>query len=402
MFLLDLIKNIRIEDYDYDLPEDRIARYPVEPRDASKLLVYRQGRITESRYSELAGQLPADALLLFNQTKVVQARLHFMKNERPIEVFCLEPAAGMDIQQAMAMRGSIRYSCLIGGARRWKSGPLELTTTQGTRLMVEKGERQEGAFEVQFSWDANLTFAQVLEEAGKTPLPPYLNREAEDEDRERYQTVWAANEGSVAAPTAGLHFTPELLQKLEARGTEHLYLTLHVGAGTFKPVSTDTIANHDMHAEEFFVSRELLLSLVKKLDKKIIPVGTTSMRALESMYWLGVKLMKNPEAPLQVSQWDPYQENESTPPAKALLKLAEVLEQRHQPLAVARTSLIIAPGYTHRICYGLLTNFHQPKSTLLLLVASFVGEDWKSIYRYALDHEFRFLSYGDGCLLLRS
>lgn len=400
--MLDLIKKIRIDEYDYELPDERIARYPVEPRDASKLLVYQNGSIEESRYKNLPEQLPEDALLLFNQTKVVQARLHFQKNDRPIEVFCLEPAEAIDIQQAMATKGSIRYKCLIGGARRWKSGSLEMTTKNGTMLSVEKGDRHEGSFEVQFSWDRDLRFAQVLEEAGKTPLPPYLNREAEEEDRERYQTVWAANEGSVAAPTAGLHFTPALLSELKNRGTDQLYITLHVGAGTFKPVSSDTIAEHSMHSEEFFISRDLILNLLEKLNKKIIPVGTTSMRALESLYWLGIKLMADENSPLEVNQWDPYELSGRVEPEQALRKLAEILEKRQQPLVVAYTSLIIAPGYQHRICSGLLTNFHQPKSTLLLLVASFIGEDWKSLYRYALDHEFRFLSYGDGCLLLRS
>ena len=400
----DHIKSIRISDYHYDLPDERIARYPVEPRHNSKLLIYRGGRIEEDRYYELERYLPANSQLVFNQTKVIQARLRFQKDERStIEVFCLEPPPGHDIQELMQASGPVVYRCLIGGARKWKSGKLEQTTSAGTRLSVEKLERLEGDFLVRFSWDNDKHFADILEEAGLTPLPPYLKREAEADDAERYQTVYARTEGSVAAPTAGLHFSEDLLHKLDKAGVEKDFLTLHVGAGTFKPVASEEIGKHDMHAEEFFPELDMLERLRENIDQRIIAVGTTSMRALESLYWLGVKIYRGEDMPsLQVGQWDPYQYHQPPSPAVALTALIEHLKERKATTLRAETSLIIAPGYVHRICKGLLTNFHQPRSTLLLLVASLVGEDWKSIYQYALDHDFRFLSYGDGCLILRS
>lgn len=399
----DSVKNIKIADFDYALPDDKIARYPAEPRDSSKLLLFKKGRVSEDVYRNLAEHLPADTLLLFNQTRVVQARLKFPKNETTtIEIFCLAPE-GQDIQQAMQSSSPVRYQCLVGGARKWKSGPLVLQTPAGERLQAEKLERKDDTFVIEFSWEGRHHFADILEEAGKTPLPPYLNREAEATDKERYQTLFARENGSVAAPTAGLHFTDSLFATLAQKGIETEYLTLHVGAGTFKPVSSEKVAGHQMHAEEFFVSAALVRKILKASAKKIIPVGTTSMRALESLYWLGTQALqgKGENFKWEVDQWEPYRHSSPPAPADALAALLQLMESQKREWATAHTSLMIAPGYRHRLCKGLLTNFHQPRSTLLLLVASLIGEDWKSLYQYALQHNFRFLSYGDGCLILR-
>lgn len=396
------VKNIRIEQFNYPLPDARIAKYPVEPRDSSKLLIYKDGNISEDRYRNLPDLLPQNSLMLFNQTRVVQARLKFPKNETTtIEIFCLEPAE-MDIQQAMQASSPLKYKCLVGGARKWKQQFLNLTLSDGTILSAEKVDRINEAFIIEFSWNSDAHFADVLEMAGKTPLPPYLNRDAEESDKETYQTVFARLDGSVAAPTAGLHFTEDLLKRLDETGVNRQFITLHVGAGTFKPVSSETVADHDMHYEEFFINKALIEGLIQNLDTSIIPVGTTSLRALESIYWLGVKLIK--EKSLEeyiITQWEPYSDDEKPTPEIALKAVLDEMENKNLELLTAKTQLMIAPGYTHRICSGLLTNFHQPKSTLLLLVASFVGDRWKDIYDYALNHDFRFLSYGDGCLILK-
>ncbi len=398
------VKNIRIEEYNYPLPDERIAKYPVSPRDTSKLLIYEDGNIREDQYKHLLKYLPRDSFLLFNQTRVVQARLKFPKNETTtIEVFCLEPAEQMDIQQAMQAKSPLRYKCLVGGARKWKSGKLAIQLEDGTALYAEKIDRDNGSFIIEFSWDSDCHFADILEKAGKTPLPPYLNRDAEDADKSTYQTLFARQNGSVAAPTAGLHFTEALLQELKDCGVEEAFITLHVGAGTFKPVSTETVAEHDMHYEEFFIDKKLLDSLLDNLDRPIIPVGTTSLRALESIYWLGVKILKSgiPDDSYVITQWEPYSGEKLPSPLEALQAVAYEMSIKNLEILTAKTQLIIAPGYKHQICSGLLTNFHQPKSTLLLLVSSFVGPKWKDIYNYALDHDFRFLSYGDGCLILK-
>ncbi len=400
----DHIKRIRISEYNYDLPAEKIAKFPASPRHNSRLLLYRKGQIKEDKYLHLSQHLPTNTHLIFNQTRVIQARLLFEKNENTlIEIFCLEPPKGNDIQALMQSRSPIEYRCLIGGARKWKSGKLALTTSQGTRVEVEKLKNLGGDFLIRFCWNSGSHFASMLEEAGLTPLPPYLKRKAETSDIKNYQTIYAKEEGSVAAPTAGLHFSNELMNSLQINGISTDYLTLHVGAGTFKPVVSSNIGEHDMHAEEFFPELDFLERLSDQLDQKnIIAVGTTSMRALESSYWLGVKLLRDENiADLHVRQWEPYQYTILPSPKEAISALIKYMHLRKLNLLKAKTSLIIAPGYTHKICNGLLTNFHQPKSTLLLLVASLVGEDWKSIYRYALNHNFRFLSYGDGCLILR-
>ncbi len=401
------VKKIRIEDYDYPLPEERIARFPLPERDASKLLIARPGEgFQHSIFSEIDRYLPESTYLVFNETKVVQARLLFPKNETTtIEVFCLEPLPGIDIQQAMATRQSIEYICLVGGARKWKSGSLEISLPGGSQLQAEKRESREGTFRIGFSWSGEHTFAEVLELAGKTPLPPYLKRAAEEVDRERYQTVFAQNDGSVAAPTASLHFTRPLLKRLAQKGIEHGKLTLHVGAGTFKPVESEKIGAHEMHAEEVFISKGFVENIYQRLHQKIIPVGTTAMRALESLYWLGALLFKGKLAGEQgipvLDQWIPYRDDlKGVTPEQSFEALLQYLQHQHLDTLHFKTALIIAPGYHHHICRGLLTNFHQPKSTLLLLVASMLGDNWKEMYRYALNHEFRFLSYGDASLIL--
>ncbi len=399
------VKNISIEDYNYDLPDSQIAKHPVNPRHSSKLLVYKNGNLHSDSYWNVDEHLPKDCTLLFNETRVVQARLIFQKNENTfIEVFCLEPLAGMDIQQAMQSQGNLEFKCLVGGARKWKSTPLFLTTQSGTILTAEKGENENGTFTIAFSWNSDQTFADILEEAGKTPLPPYLNRQATAEDKTTYQTLFAKENGSVAAPTSGLHFSTPLLEKLRAKNFEQKHLTLHVGAGTFKPVSTATIEEHDMHAEEFSVDLKLLDKLTNNPTVKIIAVGTTSMRALESLYWLGVLAFESKLNPnhLYVDQWEPYQQRNTVSTHDALFALKEWFVSKKSNFVQAKTSLIIAPGYHHKICNGLLTNFHQPKSTLLLLVASLIGDDWKKMYQFALANQYRFLSYGDGCLILKN
>ena len=396
------VKNIRIEDFDYPLPDNRVAKYPLKHRDTSKLLVYQDGNISENVYRNLPDILPNDSLLLFNQTRVVQARLKFPKNETTtIEIFCLEPD-DMDIQAAMQTRSPLRYKCLVGGARKWKQQFLYLNLHGDIELRAEKIARDQETFIIEFTWNTDAHFADILDQAGKTPLPPYLNRDAEETDKETYQTVFARNNGSVAAPTAGLHFTENLLQRLDDSGVLRQFVTLHVGAGTFKPVSSEKVADHNMHYEEFFISKELVSSLLNNLHTSIIPVGTTSLRALESIYWLGVKIINDRHTDeYTIKQWDPYEDAIHPSPQEALQAVLDLMKKENRELFAAKTQLMIAPGYKHRICSGLLTNFHQPKSTLLLLVASFVGQRWRDIYTFALEHNFRFLSYGDGCLILK-
>lgn len=398
------VKKIKIEEYNYSLPEEFIAKYPLQDREDSKLLIYGADQFSVSQYKFLDQHIPENSLLLFNETKVVQARLIFPKNENTlIEIFCLEPSDQMDIQQAMSRKNSLEYNCLVGGARKWKSQFLELKTEAGLILRAEKLENISGTFRIRFHWEADLCFSEVLEELGKIPLPPYLNRKAEADDSKRYQTVFAKNDGSVAAPTASLHFTNSLINRLKNKNCQIEKLTLHVGAGTFKPVESEEMSSHKMHAEEFWVSIELLKSLTKSLDKKIISVGTTSIRALESIFWLGVmakkKELESDKIPF-VPQWIAYEKGKCPNTSEALTELINYMEKNKRKNLLARTAIIIAPGYKFRIAKGLITNFHQPKSTLLLLVAALIGQKWRTMYDFALKNEFRFLSYGDGCLLL--
>ena len=374
-------------------------------RDASKLLVLKNNEIQESQFRNVGEFLPKDALLVFNETKVIRARLQFRKDTGSrIEIFCLEPE--QDYQVAFSAASPVRWKCLIGNAKRWKEGRLSMPLTvngEAVTLYAECLSRNDQGAEIEFSWSPEgLSFASVLETAGEIPLPPYLHRDAEPDDRDRYQTVFARYDGSVAAPTAGLHFTQPLIAKLREQGFQFDEVTLHVGAGTFRPVATDTIGEHAMHSETIIVRKSLIKNLIEHQGKPVIPVGTTSTRTLESLYWIGVMLKEQglEPRPLHVEQWFPYEGHEPLSAPEALQWVLDYLDQHGLTRLEASTALMIAPSYQMRIITGLITNFHQPKSTLLLLVSALIGERWQDCYRFALDHGFRFLSYGDSCLFL--
>jgi len=402
-------RHINIEDYNYDLPSDRIAKFPLDQRDASKLLVYKNGNIHQSNFKDIDQLLPSDSLLLFNDTKVIQARLLFFKESgAKIEIFCLEPIQPIsEIQLAFQQQSPVVWTCFIGNAKKWKEGTLKKMVTIGEHKIQFFAKRlgMEGeAHLVEFSWDpSSFNFSQLLESAGLVPLPPYLNREAEKEDKDRYQTIYAQHDGSVAAPTAGLHFTEEVFQKLYKKRIQSDEVILHVGAGTFKPVSANHIGDHEMHTEKIIIRKSTIENLLQKENKKVIVVGTTTVRTLESLYWFGVKLMVDNHSLFSIQQWDPYQEkyqlkNTVTEVLEAILNFMNnnELNELH-----GETQLMIAPSYPFKMVDILITNFHQPKSTLLLLVSAFIGEDWKKAYQYAYDNDFRFLSYGDSCLFFR-
>ncbi len=402
---MSAVKSISIEAYDYSLPEDRIAKYPLAERDASKLLVLKNNKIQESQFRYVGEFLPDDTLLIFNETKVIRARLQFRKaTGSRIEIFCLEPEK--DYQVAFSAVSPVRWKCLIGNAKRWKEGKLEMALTVGGKpvtLSAECLSRDDQDAEIEFSWTPeSLPFASVLEAAGEIPLPPYLHRDVEPDDRDRYQTVFARYDGSVAAPTAGLHFTQPLIAALREKGFQFDEVTLHVGAGTFKPVATDTIGEHAMHSETIIVRKSLIENLIRHNGKPVVPVGTTSTRTLESLYWLGVMLAEQGTdlRPLHVEQWFPYGDHAPMTTPEALRHVVDYLDRHGLTRLEASTALMIAPSYQMRVITGLITNFHQPKSTLLLLVSALIGERWKECYQFALDHGFRFLSYGDSCLFL--
>jgi S-adenosylmethionine:tRNA ribosyltransferase-isomerase len=403
-------KDISIHDYTYQLPEDRIARYPLPDRDASKLLVFKNGQITEDIYRHIDTYLPPDSLLVFNDTKVVAARILFQKpTGAQIEIFCLEPHAQYaDIVSAMLQKGEVVWMCLIGGASKWKHGQvLEKRVMHNKEEIVLQAaylEKESDSFAVRLRWTpASLTFAELLHYTGHIPLPPYIKRVAEGLDEERYQTIYAGMEGSVAAPTAGLHFTQNIFEKLDAKNIQRAFVTLHVGAGTFKPVKSSTLEGHTMHAEFIDVPATLIEQLLQYLDKRITVTGTTSLRTIESLYWMGIKCILDPATDdLTIHQWDAYEIEDHSMTAKTALEaLLKKVRQMPDQRLITKTQLLIVPGYSMRIVHALITNFHQPQSTLLLLVAAFAGKDWKRIYDYALENDFRFLSYGDGCLLLR-
>ena len=403
--MLSELKNIRIADYDYPLPEERIAKFPMEQRDHSKLLCLKDGAISEHHFYDLPSLLPKDTLLVFNDTKVIHARLFFQKETGAvIEVFCLEPH-NMAVSQAFEQHEQCSWVCFIGNNKKWKSGPLTLDFSISNSQFSIQATRREAvgnAWIVDFNWTGELSFAEVIDAAGVIPLPPYLNRKAEESDSIRYQTVYAHHEGSVAAPTAGLHFSPEVFQSLKAKGIETEYITLHVGAGTFKPVSTDTIGEHEMHVEPVHITADNLRRIIAHHGKPLIAVGTTTVRTLESLYWFGVQLQANPQLErMHINQWDPYILDTSLSYTDAYANILRWMENQNTDYLDGETQLMIAPGYRYRIINGLVTNFHQPQSTLLLLVSALIGEQWKACYRYALDHEFRFLSYGDSCLFLK-
>ena len=400
-------KNIIIDDFDYELPDERIAKYPLQERDKSKLLVWKSNRITESSFRNLSEFIPENTLLVFNNTKVIQARLIFRKKTgASIEIFCLEPKEPSDYAQVFTQTQSCTWLCLVGNSKRWKEGKLEYVTPE-TRCTAERINRWGETHLIRFEWNnPDWTFADVLEKFGELPIPPYLNRKTEASDKETYQTVYSKIKGSVAAPTAGLHFTETVFQSLQEKKTVLEELTLHVGAGTFKPVKSKTLAEHEMHSEWFSVKKSTVEQLIKK-EGQIFAVGTTSVRTLESLYYLGLILENNPDAnpeELTVGQWTPYQEKDDRnvlSARDALKNLLNYMERNHLETLTTHTQILIAPGYSFKIVKGMITNFHQPKSTLLLLISAFVDGDWRRIYDYALARDFRFLSYGDGSLLVR-
>jgi S-adenosylmethionine:tRNA ribosyltransferase-isomerase len=397
-----------IDDFDYALPEERIAKFPVSPRHSSRLLIYKEGQIESTVYFQLPEHLPTNSMLILNDSKVIEARLIFQKHTGgKVEVFCLEhDAVYGDVSSAMQQKASVNWWCQIGGVKKWKAGPIELEfETEGEKhtLTAEQIQRADAGFKIRFSWTApELTFAEILHIVGKIPLPPYLNRETEESDKTNYQTVYAKEEGSVAAPTAGLHLTEELFEQLRSKNILPTTLTLHVGAGTFKPVKTATAEQHDMHAEYLEVKSSLLLKLLENKQQTRIAVGTTSLRSLESIYWMGVKLIENPKLTLkdiELQQWEAYTLAQDVPFPDAIQAVLEQLKDEQSDQFLTKTSLMIKPGYRIRSVDAILTNFHQPRSTLLLLIHAFVGQDWKDIYNYALSNDYRFLSYGDGSLL---
>lgn len=408
-------KHIHIADYNYPLPDERIAKFPLKERDHSKLLLYRSGEVSEDVFYNLPKYLPENALMVFNNTKVIQARIYFRKSTTDgaqtgalIEVFLLEPAAPRDYEQMFQTRGECSWMCLVGNSKKWKQGELtrQIDVKGQTLTLSATRERQERGELVTLRWDNDsVSFAEIIDAAGELPIPPYLNRETQESDKTTYQTVYSKIKGSVAAPTAGLHFTNEVLQALDAHGIDREELTLHVGAGTFKPVKSEEIEGHEMHTEHFAVSRQIIEKLIAH-DGEAIAVGTTSVRTLESLYYIGRKLLANPkltEEELHVNQWEPYEEPTLRTPHSTLHALTAILswmDRNRLPSLHASTQIIIAPGYEYKIVKMLVTNFHQPQSTLLLLVSAFVKGDWHKIYDYALSHDFRFLSYGDSSLLI--
>lgn len=407
-------KEISISDFTYDLPEEKIATHPLQKRDDSKLLVYKDGNISQSFYHYLPELLSAQCLMVFNNTKVVEARLLFQKETGGlIEIFCLEPHERYaDITTAMNQTGSVQWLCLVGGASKWKNGlvlekGLQIGS-QSLRLEAKYVEKRTDCFAIELSWnDDRFSFAEILHYAGKVPLPPYIKRDVELSDAERYQTVYANFDGSVAAPTAGLHFTKEIFEALKTKGIETGFVTLHVGAGTFKPVKSERMHDHEMHAEFIEVENSFIEKLIANAHKKVIAVGTTSLRTIESLYWLGCKLLQNPKAFEKTSpfleQWEAYDLNQQNYSVEdALNAVLDHIKNKNHNALLAKTQIIIAPGYDFKIAEGLITNFHQPSSTLLLLVAAFIGNDWRKVYDYALKNDFRFLSYGDGNLLWKN
>lgn len=398
-------KDIPASGYHYTLPADRIAAYPLAQREHSRLLISRGGDISEDVFAAIPHHLPPNSLVVFNDTRVVQARLIFRKaSGAHIEIFLLEPLTpGQDIQLAFEQRENTDWKCLVGQSRRWKAGPLEMPFEwegQSGTLFAERLSREQDHSRVSFRWTpAGLSFAEVLEACGKVPLPPYIPREAEAEDKLRYQTVYARNEGSVAAPTAGLHFTPALLEDLEAKGHQRGRLTLHVGAGTFRPVSSPTIGAHEMHQEQIRVRPEFLRQVLAHKGP-VTAVGTTSVRSLETLYWLGIRIMQGKTDLSRIRQWEAYEGENQATREEALGALLDFLETKNIPLLQTSTQLIIVPSYRFRMTDAIITNFHQPGSTLLMLVAAFAGESWRQTYDYALRKGFRFLSYGDACLFL--
>ena len=411
------MEEILIEEYNYPLPDERIAKYPLAERDQSKLLVYRNGDVSEDMFYDVGKYLPAGALLIYNNTRVIQARLEFHKQLEDgargarIEIFCLEPLMPHDYQLALGSTDGCVWKCMIGNSKKWKSGALALPITLPTgdiiTLYAERGEQTGNTYAVKFYWDSVISFAEILENVGELPIPPYLNRKTEESDKTTYQTVYSRIKGSVAAPTAGLHFTDRVLNGLRDRGVKIAEVTLHVGAGTFQPVKVADANQHTMHTEIIAVPKNTIETILDNLGH-IVAVGTTSMRTLESLYFLGEQLYSTRHSQpsylntLSVAQFDPYTKKYTLSTCEALQAIVDYLESTGQSVLHAETQIMIKPGYTFRVVDQLITNFHQPKSTLLLLVSAFVGGDWHRIYDYALSHDFRFLSYGDSSILYKN
>jgi len=399
-------KDISILDFTYNLPDEKIALHPLQQRDQSKLLIYKDGAIATDVYSNIHQHLPQNSLLIFNNTKVIKARILFTKpTGGVIEIFLLEPYQA-DYTTTLTSTKTCKWKCLIGGAGKWKEKELVRTFeigSTGYELGVMLVEKLPDAYVVEFNWDGNISFAEILEHTGNIPLPPYIKRKVDEEDKERYQTIYAAHDGSVAAPTAGLHFTEKVFENLATRNIKTGFVTLHVGAGTFKPVKAEKMEAHEMHAEWIDVSIETIENLILYLDNTIVAVGTTSLRTIESLYWMGIKAMLFPESTqLNITQWEVYESLSTTQnitAKQALQALLNWLKNNNKEKIFTQTQILIAPGYSFRIAKAVITNFHQPQSTLLLLVSAAAGNNWKNIYDYALENNFRFLSYGDGSLL---
>lgn len=400
-------QSLKISDYNYVLPENKIAKYPLSDRSSSKLLCY-DGSITTKTFDDIVTLIPENSLMILNNTRVIHARLFFRKPTGAIvEVFCLSPNSPIDYQLNFQQTETVVWNCMIGNSKRWKDGGLSLEIRIGDDdvvLTANKVSRLKGDTQVKFSWNNNkYTFSDLLEGAGKLPIPPYLNRDSETIDDEGYQTVYSSIEGSVAAPTAGLHFTPEVLSLLNSNNIKTNYATLHVGSGTFKPVKSEFMEGHEMHSEFISISRSVVEEIIYNIDN-IVVVGTTSMRTIESLYYIGKQILLNPDihyTRFHVSQWEPYDEVDSINPKLALEAIVNYLDKYNESSLYAETEIIIVPGYEFHYAKGIVTNFHQPESTLLLLIAAFIGSDWREVYNYAMKNDYKFLSYGDSSILWR-
>ena len=394
------VKQINISDYNYNLPDERIAKFPLEKRDSSKLLTYVSGNVSTNVFSSLPDILPANSCLVFNNTKVIQARLEFFKSTGSrIEIFCLEPQEPSSYELSLSSTQSCVWKCMVGNLKKWKGEVLKKEVGSDNLILeAERLETSGNTSYIKFSWNNGISFAEVLDLLGELPIPPYLNRKTQESDKTTYQTVYSKIKGSVAAPTAGLHFTPEVISALHTKGIKTMELTLHVGAGTFQPVKAEEIGGHAMHAEKIEVSKEFIENLIENLGN-IVAVGTTSVRTLESLYYLGVKL-HNGDTSLLVNQWEPYDSEKVLSARESLEAILNYMQQTQSNILYATTQIMIVPGYKFNIVNVLITNFHQPKSTLLLLLAAFVGEKWRDLYKYALENDYRFLSYGDSSVLI--
>jgi S-adenosylmethionine:tRNA ribosyltransferase-isomerase len=402
------IDRLNLEDYNYNLPEDRIAQHPVAKRDMSKLLVCNPSGISKDTFRNIDDHLPAESLLVFNNTRVIRARLLFRKETgASVEILCIEPLSPSVYEASLGSKEDVEWKCIIGNLRKWKTGKIKTEFIHKNKpyvLIAEKVQTEGDAWRIRFGWNCtSLTFGEVIDACGHIPLPPYINREDDDEDNKRYQTVYSRVKGSVAAPTAGLHFTEHVLDNLRKKGIKLAEVTLHVGAGTFKPIKTKNILEHEMHCEHFYFSAGTIEDLIEN-HGRIIAVGTTSVRTLESIYLLGSKLINNPAArnyELSLGQWEAYNMDSAATVREALEELLNLMKEKNVTGLNASTSIMIVPGYKFRMIEGLITNFHQPDSSLLLLISAWIGEKWKEVYRYALENDFRFLSYGDSSLLTK-